>query len=457
MALLTLEQISFNYQTADSPLFDGLGLTLEKGDCQLIYGHTGSGKSSLLKLILGILERPFEGECRLAAGVSLGVVLQDPNSQLLRQNVGSEVAFALENLGIPPEAMGQRVTLALRQVGLFVRLDTPIHQLSLGQRYRLMIAAQLVLQPSILLLDEPWAQLDDKGVSELTQLIIDLQAQGMAIVITEHQKRVFLACATHRWQLRGGRLEPYVEQAQPITSVTSGPRKIDRQASPLIHSQGFSLRFTDDTLLFTGRELMLYPGEVVALVGDNGAGKSSLLKCLAGIQADMAAVNIKVLDKPPKLGRYGSALALLHQRPSRQLFESSVIEEMQFSLQRYGLPLSRADELLARLELGALVTHSPHKLSYGQQHLLALASLVCLRPKVLLLDDPFAGLDRASFSKVVNLLIELSQQGTAIVIASHRPIPGLTVDTLWRIDDRQLQICSPEGSLHGDMSYACVG
>ena len=464
MQLFQLRQVSFNYQTAISSLFDELEFTLARGDCQLIYGCTGSGKSSLLKLILGILAPPQSGQRICAPNLTFGVVMQDPNVQLLRQTLGAEVAFALENLGVDPSKMHAQVTKALRLVGLFISLETPVAQLSLGQRYRLMIAAQLVLQPDILLLDEPWAQLDNQGVLELSHLIDELKSQGMAIVIVEHHKTAFTACATHRWQLQNGSLIPYQQggERQPIAIVDSRlVTKASGASTPLIYSRGFKLRFGRKNLLLETDELALYSGEIVGLIGDNGTGKSTLLKSLAGIQADVDHLDVKVLGKRPKLGVYGHALALLHQRPSRQLFETTVIEEMQFSLKRYGFPLERAIDMLARLGLTTLTQVSPHKLSYGQQHLIALASLACLQPQILLLDDPFAGLDNASFAKVAHLILDLSQQGTAVVIASHRPLGQFPLDKIWHISQKYLQSCLPtefvDGHYQGEQGYVRVG
>lgn len=461
MQLLQLRQISFHYQTAAKPLFDNLDFTIKAGDCQMIHGHTGSGKSTLLKLILGVMERPFVGDRHCASPLCLGVVMQDPNVQLLRQTLGAEVAFALENLGVAAQDMHAQVSQALRNVGLFISLETPIETLSLGQRYRLMIAAQLVLQPDILLLDEPWAQLDNQGVQELTALLAQLQQAGMAIVIVEHHKRAFSSCVTHRWLLDAGRLHPYQEDdAEPALLSMAGARtkpNTSAMQAPVIHAGPFKVGFSGQPLLFQSDALCLYPGEIVALTGDNGTGKSTLLKCLAGIQADVGNLCISVLNQRPKLGVYGHQLALLHQRPSRQLFESSVIEEMQFSLKRYGLPLERAPQMLARLGLSALASQSPHQLSYGQQHLVALASLACLQPQILLLDDPFAGLDSGFFYQVAKLILTLSEQGCAIVLASHRPLDLLPIDQVWHISDKRLQCLTGAELTEQDERYARVG
>ncbi|KIO37770.1 ATP-binding cassette domain-containing protein [Shewanella sp. cp20] len=458
MALVRLSQIHFNFQTAAQPLFEDLNLTIAAGECHLIHGYTGCGKSTLLKLLLGILERPWEGEREIADGATLGVVMQDPNVQLLRQTLGAEVAFALENLGVASHEMLLQVRSALRRVGLYISLDTPITSLSLGQRYRLMIAAQLVLEPDLLLLDEPWAQLDDQGVQELSAVLTQLRQQGVALLIVEHHQGVFKDLVTHRWQLSQGQL-----QALSAQEMDTSPEQVCWRESPcwpqgsaVIDSHGFTLAFRECQKLFDAESLLLFPGEIAALVGDNGCGKSTLLKSLAGIQAGIDPLGIKVFGQRPKLGRFGADLALLHQRPSRQLFENTVIEEMQFSLKRYGLPLDRAIALLGQLGLTTLARHSPHTLSYGQQHLVALASLACLRPKLLLLDDPFAGLDAHFTDKIVALLLELSRQGTALVIASHRPIAALPVDRLWWVVDARLE-CHSASPVADSQAYSRVG
>ena len=190
--------------------------------------------------------------------------------------------------------------------------------------------------------------------------------------------------------------------------------------------------------MFDCAGLQLFGGELVTLVGGNGTGKSTLLKTLLGCQADIIQVPIKVLGKRPKLGGFAQQLMMLFQRPSRQLFEATVHEELCFSLKRFKLPQSRAMEMLQRLGLAELSEHSPHTLSYGQQHLIALASLLCLQPRILLLDDPFAGLDDSYCQQIAELLQEAKQRGCAIVLASHRHLPQLRVDRCWTIQDKQL-------------------
>lgn len=428
MKLVELEGVSFNYGSQLPLVFQEITLTIGRGQCHCVSGPTGSGKSSLINLLAGAQHRPHEGDIWRHPQLVTGLVMQDPQTQLHRQTVGAEVVFSLENLGIPAESMLPKVQHALRRVGLFLRLDTPVSTLSLGQKYRLMIASQLVCEPDLLLLDEPWAQLDDHGVSELLVVLRNLINEGMALVLVEHNATAFAEIIQYYWQLEDGHLSAGLHQTPEIFPVIAPAWRTANKCEPfgkvLVQAEPFEFSFDSGHVLFTcPNGFKLYAGEIVTLVGGNGSGKTSLLKTLAGALSLKQRLPLKVLGRRPKLGVYGAELGLLMQRPSRQLFETTVLAEMQFSLKRFELPCERAAQLLEELNLNHLAKLPPHQLSYGQQHLIALASLACMRPKVLLLDDPLAGMDKHYSSKVWYLLQKLTAQGCAILLTSHRKIP----------------------------------
>jgi len=168
----------------------------------------------------GVKSRPVSGDLRIKEGLKVGLVTQDPNAQLLRGYVGAEVAFALENLGVASDAMPDLVQKALCRVGLFVSLNTKVDQLSLGQKYRLMLAAQLVYEPEILLLDEPWGQLDDIGVEELSNVLAELLEQGLCIVMVEHNSEPFANLISHYWDLERTGLVKRAPSKRPLVTFT---------------------------------------------------------------------------------------------------------------------------------------------------------------------------------------------------------------------------------------------
>ncbi|WOT05354.1 ABC transporter ATP-binding protein [Shewanella youngdeokensis] len=437
MSLIELTGIHFGYGVNQDLILNDLNLSVSQGECHCISGVTGSGKSSILHLIAGGLSRPFEGEMVRHPSLMVGLVMQDPNVQILRQSVGAEIAFALENLGTPSDLMLDKVQDALRRVGLYISIDTPVEVLSLGQKYRLMLAAQLVFEPNLLLLDEPWTQLDNHGVQELYFVLKNLLDEGVAIVMVEHHPQAFKQLISHMWHIEHGKLAvgqldiTAANCCHLCTLAANDAPVTERRVQLLPHRFQFS---GQDVLFGCPETLTISAGQIVALSGDNGSGKSSLLKALAGIQADIGQLPVKVLNRRPQRGIYGAEVCILLQRPSRQLFEQTVLSEMQFSLRRYQLPLVRAEQMLAQLSLSHLAGASPHKLSYGQQHIIAFASLACLQPKVLLLDDPFAGLDGVYVDMVWTLLHQLRQQGCAILLTSHREVSSEYIDKAWHIE-----------------------
>ncbi|ARD22834.1 ATP-binding cassette domain-containing protein [Shewanella japonica] len=465
MTLLALHEVSFRHQSSSVALFKQLNFTVIAGECHCICGETGAGKSSLLQLMAMPSEFDFKGEILHSDGLRLGLVMQDPHIQLIRETVGAEVAFGLENLAFPAPEMLQLVLQALQQVGLDLPLDTQVSNLSLGQKYRLMLAAQLVLRPNVIFIDEPWAQLDDAGVVELNEALKQLVDSGVSVVMTEHHSAAFSQVINTHWLLKNGVLNKQdkapIQKAEtcPLTHLANKPQlrentELWRLNMPAVQAitvsvqtdirlaiSPLTVQFTDKPpLIELSQELQLYAGEMVGLFGENGCGKTSLLNQIVGID-DKNQHAILMLGKPVKLGTFGQDLGFLMQRPSRQLFEVSVQQEVEFSLKRFGLPVSRASEILTQLNISHLAAQSPHKLSYGQQHLVALASVLCLKPKVLLLDDPFAGLDSQYFSYVIDALTDFCLQGGAILITSHRPIMKTHLSKVWQIAGGKLTQC----------------
>jgi energy-coupling factor transport system ATP-binding protein len=202
----------------------------------------------------------------------------------------------------------------------------------------------------------------------------------------------------------------------------------------------FEFRYQGSNTLFSSPQpLAVQRRELVTLIGDNGSGKSSLLKAIAGIQSNVYPLPMKVFGQRPKAGVFGQQLGLLMQRPNRQLFEATVEEELSFSLRRFGLPIDMASELLEQLGLAALAQRSPHTLSYGQQHLVALASLACYRPSLLLLDDPLAGLDSAHLDKLWMMINSLRKDGCSVIISCHRSLP-LAATQEWQLVKGELLV-----------------
>ncbi len=448
--VLSLTQVSLN--RSELELFSGLDLQLQPGELTLIQGDTGCGKSSLLQLMAGLIT-PDAG--RVSAAGRVALILQDPDLQLIRDQVGPEVALVMEQLGLEAAVMPEKVTAALDQVGLHLSQAQQVRELSLGQRYRLLIAAQLVVRPKVLLLDEPWAQLDDDGFRQLRRLLQDLLADGIAVVVTEHRTDVWQDLADRQLsfvyqdtassgvvskrlvchqQDHGKGVSAYSDLF-PVNSIScdfswpSGSAECS-SAEPLLVCDAFELALNTERSLY-GPSLALNPGTLVQLTGCNGSGKSSFVDLLLGIRS-LKTGRITCLGHPPeahcrKQSRKGE-LGFVLQHPARQIFADTVEQELAFSLLRAGVPVAeterRVAQMLADLQLEKLALRSPYTLSYGQQHLVAIASQAILMPRLLILDDPCAGLDARSLTALQKLLARLLTTGCGILVTGHRVFAG---------------------------------
>ena len=438
-ALLRIEALSYTYPGADAPALEDISFSLAPGECLCLTGHTGCGKTSLLLAIKGLLRGGcLSGTVALRAAVDgpawslpIGIVFQNPESQILCSTVAEEVAFGPENLCVPPDEIARRVAGALRAVGLDGCENRNVERFSAGQKQRLAIASVLSLQPSLLLLDEPTSQLDRQGKERLAGLLAGLKRRGYALILAEHDPRPFSALIDRCLAMEGGRIVAAPSPAPPGTPrpAEAAPSRAGHGSSQAaIRVQGASLSYPETGAALRGVSLEVRQGERVHLHGENGAGKSTLLRCLAGLERpDTGVVELAGVGAPQP-ERLTGRVGVLFQNPVRQLFAESVHEEVAFSLRRLGYPRRETETMVAgaldQCAIAHLAARAPLTLSFGEQHRVALAAVLAPRPGLLLLDEPFAGLDWPQRQSLLALLKEVSDRGdVTILIASHDELP----------------------------------
>lgn len=441
----------------------------------LLLGPSGSGKSTLVAALAGVLGDDEEGESvgslRVAGGDpraargGAGLVLQDPESQVIMARVGDDVAFGCENLGVPHDEIWQRVREALDAVGLEVSLEHPTQALSGGQKQRLALAGALAMRPGLLLLDEPTAQLDPAGVLGVRDAVAAALARtGATAVIVEHRVEVWLDVVDRIVVLGadGGLVadgEPrqvlaeqgvalaaagvWVPGRGPVVSRRSGPT--DQTA--LLTTVGLRVERVPRHPLPGRFDAELASGEILALTGPNGAGKTSLALTLGGLLppaagevratpalAEGAGVHPIRWRSRELLTRIGTVF----QTPDHQFLAATCREELSIGPRALKLPetevTDRVDGMLDRVGLTALAAANPFTLSGGQKRRLSVATVISTRPHVLVLDEPTFGQDSVTWAALVTLLEELRASGTAIVAATH---DRRLVDTL---ADRELAL-----------------
>jgi len=488
--VIELQNLSFSYPTpaGDIPVLRGIDLTLREGETVALIGANGSGKTTLIRCLNGLLQ-PSDGDVRVD-GLSVrspqhiheirrrvGMVFQNPDDQIVSAQVEREIAFGLENLGVPTTDMRQRVADALERFGLArYRHHTP-HLLSGGERQRLAIASVVVMRPRYLLLDEPTALLDPAGRRAFLGLLDAFHRAGditpiLVTQIPEEAARADRVIALHQGQValdgppreifsRTGELArinlappvaariaatlglppplpitagslverlPNPPPTPPASDVSSPPAAAS--GPPVVCARGlrhiYNPGLPTQTVAFHDLDLDVSRGESLALIGPSGSGKSTFAQHLNGLllptsgSLTVCGVDLATSRNLRDLRR---RVGLIFQFPETQLFADTVFEDVAFGPRNLGLSDidARVRQALSSVGLPPSVffSRSPLSLSGGEKRRVAIAGVLAMRPEVLALDEPTAGLDPAGAAEIETLLTRLRDDGCTVLLISH--------------------------------------
>jgi energy-coupling factor transporter ATP-binding protein EcfA2 len=473
--MIRFERVTFTYPDAAAPTLAGIDLVVPEGELCLVVGATGTGKSTLLRAVNGLVPRftggRLEGRVIVAsldtsehpprdlAGL-VGLVGQDPTAGFVTDVVEDELAFTMETLGIAPEVMRRRVEEALDLVGLATLRRRALATLSGGERQRVAIAAALTAHPRVLVLDEPTSALDPPAAEEvvavLQRLVHDL---GTTVLVAEHRLERVVQVADRVLHLPGdgsvhagapaevmavssvappvvelGRLagwDPlplsvrdarrHAEALRDLLAERAHPVRILATAGdPVTAVVGLTVAFPP-TIALRDVTLSIAAGEVVALMGRNGAGKTTLLRTLAGVERPgLGAVTISGRSPAELAPRVAVRLVgLVPQDPADLLYADTVAAECAAADHDAGAAPGTCRALLARLVPDVEPDIDPRDLSEGQRLGLVLAIVMTASPPLLLLDEPTRGLDYAAKARLVTMLRTLAAEGRAILLATH--------------------------------------
>ncbi|SNY34945.1 ABC transporter ATP-binding protein [Paractinoplanes atraurantiacus] len=418
-------------------------LRIAHGERVLLLGPSGAGKSTLLAALAGLLpEDSGESEGTIEidgldprkARDQVGIVFQDPQTQLVMARSGDDVAFGLENRGVPPADIWPRVSDALDRVGFPYPIIRSTAALSGGEAQRLALAGVLALRPRLLLLDEPTANLDPDGAVLVREAISALRLDA-SMIIVEHRVAEALPLVDRVVVLEpGGGVradgapevvfaaygDRLAEEGVWVPGFTIPPLKSRSTAGP-------SLVRTEQATV-AGRlapvSLGVGGGEVLAVTGPNGAGKSTLALLLGGLLAPTAG-RVRAFDDPKPPHRWRAAtltgrIGSVFQNPEHQFVTSRVVDELALGPRRLGRYDQQViDDLLERLRLTKLAAANPYTLSGGEARRLSVATALATAPRLLVLDEPTFGQDRRTWIELVTLLATLRDDGHAIVAVTH--------------------------------------
>ncbi|MDE5671683.1 MAG: ATP-binding cassette domain-containing protein [Eubacterium sp.] len=475
MEILRIENLTFYYPNSDIPAIDNVSVSIDSGDFFVLFGHSGSGKSTLLRHLkpqvtphgvkhgrIRFCNNSIDSLSEYDSASKIGFVMQSPDNQIVTDKVWHELAFGLESLGYDMQTIRRRVAETASFFGIQNWFYKDISELSGGQKQLLNLASVMVMQPSLLILDEPTSQLDPIAASDFLAALKKINTElGTAVVITEHRleevlpladkaavmengkmlccgtveeigrylkdnnSRMFLAmpAAARIWgsvhtelpcpvSVNEGRtfLKEYSE-ANDIKSIDVKPSKTFHNVKVSVEHVWFKYgRNLPDVLKDVN--LTAHSGELFCILGGNGTGKTTLLRLIAGFCNPLSG----------EVKTYGK-VCFLPQNPQTLFIKKTVYADLADALNEQKLSeeqvKDRIGSVIKLCRLNGLENRHPFDLSGGEQQRTALAKLLLLKPEILLLDEPTKGFDAVFKEEFADILRELLNAGVCIIMVSH--------------------------------------
>lgn len=517
---IQMQGLTYTYPSSDSPVLEGLDLNIKQGKFTVIMGRTGAGKTTLAMVSNGIIPQLMEGTLTgkvISGGLDLskfrvqtitknvGLVMQDPETQIFGRTVEEDVAFGPRNYLIPRDEIFRRIDSALSRVRLDGYNKRITSQLSGGEKQRLAIAGVLAMNPSILILDEPTSELDPLGREEIYTTIQNLQReQDLTIVAVEHSSQeicekadelVVLKDCRIAWQgdpkdffrdlelVQENGVKPLpvsevgwelcrkglisreeipltVDEAYDLIcrlldgkSLPAPAEKQDTpEGEPLIEIRDVTYAYENGKTALNHVNLTIRQGDYLALIGQNGAGKTTLAKHFNAIHKPTSGQVLVCGRDTAKEEPNTLALEVgyVFQNPDNQIFSTSVYKEMEYGLKMQNIGKEeiekRIRETAELLDLTDVLQEHPFSLGKGQRQRVAVASILVLKPRILVVDEPTTGQDWDGIQSMMTLIDKLHAAGTTIVMITH------DMDVVARHANRAVVLCHGQVVLDGDVA-----
>ncbi len=470
MACIEIENLRFTYPSREIPTLRGITTRVSSGAFLLLTGPTGCGKSTLLRTLNGLIPHASAGVLNGTVRLNgeniatqplaitcqqVSLLFQNPDDQLFCTRVEDEIAFGLENLGFPPKKIQERITSALRQVGLQGFEGREISSLSGGQKQRVALAAVCAMQPQVLLLDEPTSHLDPKGTRDILNIVKKLNHDlGITVVLATHRTREVAPLCDHVWLMDDGQLHLDLPKTEAFQDFTPYRRLGVQVPEPVRVSENVESKTPTPALkrasetghdaeLLTIKNLYFrYPktdndavrevscvvprGEVLAIMGANGSGKTTLIHLIAGLlrpssgEVTIDGKSCSGLKRHQLAGKVG----IVFQNPDLLLQAETVRDEVAFGPKNLKFATQiledRVNKTLRQFDLGNFAAEAPYALSRGQRQRVAVAATFSLHPDLFLLDEPTTGQDAQHLHQLMDELCdEIQQKNKTLIFATH--------------------------------------
>ncbi len=473
--MLKIENLSFSYPSGEQVL-KNINLELDKGFFSLV-GASGCGKSTLCLTLNGLIPQEISGKLEgkvLINGkdtqkymikdlaTEVGIIFQNPESQLFSLCAEDEIAFGPGNLGLPWEEVKKRVSNILKGLNIeYLRNKSP-EEMSSGEKQKIAIASVLAMNPKILVLDEPTANLDPKSSEEIFKILKEISKEKL-IFLTEHDIDKIARYSDEVAVMHEGKIvmigqpkeiineklseyiyppkivrlglklgiKPLFLTAEEMASsiklkkVPDFLKKAQKHKDIIIEIKNLSFEYSKNQPILKNINLNIYKGEFLAIVGANGSGKTTLALHFNGLlKPSKGSVIVNgVNTKKTKVSKLAKSVGYVFQNPDQQIFEDNLVREIGFGVKNLGINIEdvseKVNEVIKYTGLRKYKTQDPFSLSLGQKRRVTIASILAMEPQVIILDEPSTGLDLRTTENIMNLVRSLNKSGHTIIMITH--------------------------------------
>ena len=461
--LVEMKDVSFTYASSGEKALDHVSVHISEGECVLVTGASGCGKTTLGRVMNGLIPGFCKGE--LTGEVSLfgmngeeisiealvphvGSVFQNPKTQFFNVNTTAEIAFPCENTGMEQAEIGKAVSRCSEEFGLAGLLDRSVFQISGGEKQRVACGAANVLNPELLVLDEPASNLDQKSVEELHDLILRMKQRGTSAVITEHRiawlrdladRVLFMEDGKIKQEysgeefraLSGDELQRMGLRQGDLGTIRDSLKKKEMKGTAGICTEKLEAGYRKHAVIAVP-DLVIEQGKITGIMGNNGVGKSTFLRTLCGLLKPVSG-SIRIDGKKMSCKELIRRSFLVMQDVNYQLFSDSVEEELLLGNEK-----KNPEEVLNTLDLLQLRDRHPMSLSGGQKQRTAIGCALMSDKDLIILDEPSSGQDERHMRETGEALKLLKEKGKTVIVVTHdEELADLYCDRIIRFEDRQ--------------------